>query len=387
MNKSTFRLYLLCACGAVAFFCLLQNLGTVLGWLSTLLAILRPFLVGGILAFILNIPLARVRPLLSKGWFEKHPAAANGLSILAVYLLLFALLAGIGLFVVPPFAESIRTLTANLESYYQSILGVVNGFSDNVDPELWAKLDLNQKLNNLFADLPALLETLAGGLVGGVMGAVSSLVGGVVDTCMGFLVSVYILADKARMKTQGSRIVKALLPAQKANSLLRVLKMTSRTFSAFFSGQITEAFILGALCFLGTVLLGFPYAPMIGVIIGITNLIPIVGPIVGTVPCALLVLLAEGSLLRALAFVAFVIILQQLESNLIYPRVVGTQVGLPAFWVLCAVVVGGGLFGVVGMIVGIPALAVARRLLHEEVDRREAAQAQPAESTPIKEEP
>lgn len=372
MNKTTFRLYLLVACGAVAFFCLLQNLGTVLGWAAVLLSILRPFLVGGILAFILNILLARVRPLFSRDWFQSHPGAANACAILAVYLLVAALLAGIGLFVVPPFVESIRTLAANFEGYYQNVLDWANRLSARVDPELWLKLGIDQKLNDLLKNLPDLLEKVATGLVGGVVGAVSGLVGGVVDTFMGLLVSVYILADKARMKAQGTRIIRAMLPQKTAESLLRVLKMTSRTFSAFFSGQLTEAFILGALCFIGMSIIGFPYAPMVSVIIGITNLIPIVGPIVGTVPCALLVLLAEGNLLRTVAFVAFIIILQQLESNLIYPRVVGTQVGLPAFWVLAAVVVGGGLFGVVGMIVGIPALAVARKLLHEEVDRREA---------------
>jgi len=378
MTKKNFHLYLLCACGAVAFFCLLQNLGTLLGWAKAFLLILRPFVVGGVLAFVLNILLARIRPLFARGWFAAHPGAANALSILAVYLIAFGAVAAIVLFVVPPFVQSISTFSENLEGYYHNALAVADRFAANLDPDLWQRLGLTQKLNELYQDAPALLEKLGGFLVGGVFGALSGLVGGVVDAFMGLLVSVYILADKANMKKQGSRIISALLPQKAAASLLRVLRLCSKTFSAFFSGQLTEALILGGLCFLGMTLLGFPYAPMIGVIIGVTNLIPIVGPIVGTVPCALLVLLAEGSLLRTVAFVAFVIILQQLEGNLIYPRVVGTQVGLPAFWVLFAVVVGGGLFGVLGMIVGIPALAVARRLLQEEVARREAAKAPPS---------
>jgi len=375
MNKTTFRLYLLCACGAVAFFCLLQNLGIVFGWLGKLLSILSPFWVGGILAFVLNIPLARIRTLLSKGWFEKHSGAANVISILLVYLLAFGLVIGIVLFIVPPFVESIRTFAANLEGYYQNALAALGQISAKVDPEIWAKLGIDQKLNELYQNLPALLEKLGTGLVGGVVGAVSGLVGGVADAFLGLLVSIYILADKGRMKEHGSRIIKSLLPEKISSALLQVLKMTSRTFSAFFSGQITEAFILGILCFIGMSIFRFPYAPMVSVIIGITNMIPIVGPIFGTIPCAVLVLLAEGNLLRTLAFVAFVIILQQLEANIIYPRVVGTQVGLPSIWVLAAVVVGGRLFGIAGMIIGIPAVAVARKLLNEEVDRREAAAA------------
>ena len=373
MNKTSFRLYLLCACGAVAFFCLLQNLGTVFGWLGEFIAVLRPFVLGGILAFILNIPLARIRPLLSKGWFEKHPGAANLLSVAAVYLLAFGLVTGIVLFIVPPFVESIRTFSANLEGYYQNILTAVNGLSTKVDPELWARLGIAEKLNQLYRNLPALLEKAGSGLVSGVVGFVSSLVGGVADTFLGLLVSVYILVDKKRMKEQGCRIIKAMLPQKVSASLLQVLAMTSRTFSAFFSGQLTEAFILGALCFVGMSILGFSYAPMVSVIIGITNMIPIVGPIFGTIPCALLILLAEGNLLRTVGFVAFIIILQQLEANIIYPRVVGTQVGLSSIWVLAAVVIGGGLFGIAGMIIGIPALAVARKLLDREVQRREAA--------------
>ncbi|MBQ8917691.1 MAG: AI-2E family transporter, partial [Oscillospiraceae bacterium] len=161
-------------------------------------------------------------------------------------------------------------------------------------------------------------------------------------------------------------------------------KLSSRTFSAFFSGQILEALILGVLCFVGMSIFSFSYAPMISVIIGITNMIPIVGPLLGTIPCALLILLAEGNLLRTVWFVVFIIVLQQLEANIIYPRVVGTQVGLPSFWVLSAVVVGGGLFGVAGMIIGIPLLAVVRKLLLEEVERREQlAQAVRPVSSPI----
>ena len=158
MNKTSFRLYLLCACGAVAFFCLLQNLGTVFGWLGEFIAVLRPFVLGGILAFILNIPLARIRPLLSKGWFEKHPGAANLLSVAAVYLLAFGLVTGIVLFIVPPFVESIRTFSANLEQYYLNALAAVNGLSTKVDPELWARLGIAEKLNQLYRNLPALLE-------------------------------------------------------------------------------------------------------------------------------------------------------------------------------------------------------------------------------------
>lgn len=384
MNKSNFRLYLLCGCAVVAFYCLLQNLEMFAGWAGFLLSVLRPFVVGGVLAFILNILLARIRPLFTNGWFEKHPGAANALSLLLTYVIFFAAITGIVLFIIPPFAESIRTFAANFEGYYTNALANINRFAASVSPEVWTQLGITEKLNELYQSLPKIVENVGTWLVGGLFGAVSSLVGGVADTFLGFLVSVYILSDKQNMKKQGSRIIKALLPEKFAGSLLRTLRLSSRTFSAFFSGQILEALILGVLCFVGMSIFGFSYAPMISVIIGITNMIPIVGPLLGTIPCALLILLAEGNLLRTVWFVVFIIVLQQLEANIIYPRVVGTQVGLPSFWVLSAVVVGGGLFGVAGMIIGIPLLAVVRKLLLEEVERREQlAQAVRPVSSPI----
>lgn len=371
MNKSNFRLYLLCACVAVAFFWLLQNLEVFFGWADFLLSVLRPFIVGGVLAFILNIPLSRIRPMFSKGWFAQHPGTANALSLLLTYLLFFAAITGIVLFIIPPFSDSIRTFAENFEGYYHFALDGITRFAANVNPEMWTQLGLTEKLNDLYQSLPQIVETVGTWLVGGLYDAVTGLVGGVADTFLGFLVSLYVLADKQGMKRQGSRVIKALLPKKIAIPLLRVIRLTSRTFSAFFSGQIIEAVILGVLCFIGMSIFRFPYAPMISVILGVTNMIPIVGPLLGTIPCALLILLAEGDLLRTIWFVAFIIVLQQLEANIIYPRVVGTQVGMPSFWVLTAVVVGGGLFGVAGMIVGIPILAVVRKLLFEEVDRRE----------------
>ena len=372
MNKSNFRLYLLCGCAVVAFYCLLQNLEMFAGWAGFLLSVLRPFVVGGVLAFILNILLACIRPLFTNGWFEKHPGAANALSLLLTYVIFFAAITGIVLFIIPPFAESIRTFAANFEGYYTNSLANINRFAASVSPEVWTQLGITEKLNELYQSLPKIVENVGTWLVGGLFGAVSSLVGGVADTFLGFLVSVYILSDKQNMKKQGSRIIKALLPEKFAGSLLRTLKLSSRTFSAFFSGQILEALILGVLCFVGMSIFGFSY------------MIPIVGPLLGTIPCALLILLAEGNLLRTVWFVVFIIVLQQLEANIIYPRVVGTQVGLPSFWVLSAGVVGGGLFGVAGMIIGIPLLAVVRKLLLEEVERREQlAQAVRPVSSPI----
>jgi len=333
--------------------------------------VLRPVLVGAGLAFVLNILLRRLRPLFRRGALARRPRLADGLSLAATYLVFLGAAVGILLFILPQLAESLRTFAANLETYYNTAVGAANSLAASVDPALWAKLDLPQRLNSLYQRLPALLEAMGGGLVA----ALREFAGGLMDTMLGLLISVYLLAGKDHMKRQFKRALAALLPQRQAAGTGRLLRMVEQTFSAFIGGQCVEALILGTLCFIGMNIFGFAYAPLVSVIVGVTNLIPIVGPILGTIPCALLLLLVDP--VKALWFVVFIIVLQQLESNLIYPRVVGTSVGLPAFWVLLAVIVGGGLGGVAGMVIGIPTMAILHRLAQEALDRREAVQPSP----------
>lgn len=366
MNKQTFRLYLLWSCLAISFFFLLWNLGGVLAGLGRLLRILRPVIVGGAMAFVLNIPLVRIRALYGRlDGLARRPGAADALSILTVYLAFFAVAGGVVLFVLPQLGESVELFTSNFDSYYRNLMALINQVSASMDPDFWNQLDLTGWLEELYQQMPALSELVQSAL-SGVVGAVSGIVGGVMDTFLGFLISIYLLADKRRMTKRGKAVIKAFLPGAWPEKALALLRMIHQTFSAFIGGQCTEAVILGLLCFVGMSLLGFGYAPLISVIIAITNLIPIVGPILGTVPCALILLLVKP--MDAVWFVLFIIVLQQLESNLIYPRVVGTSVGLPAFWVLLSVIVGGGLFGVLGMILGIPTVSIAYRLIHAASD-------------------
>ena len=368
MNKQTFRLNLLCACLAIAFFFLLWNWEGVTAGLGKIFRVLRPVMVGGAMAFVLNIPLVRIRRLYAKSRaLAAAPRLADALSIVTVYLAFFAAVTGIVVFVLPQLAGSVELFAANFDGYYRNMMVWIDRVSVALGPDFWtewniADLDFMGWIEDLYKQLPTLLQ----GALGGVVGAVSGFVGGVMDTFLGFLISIYLLADKRRMTLRGKAIIQAFLPRQWSECLLRLLNLIYQTFSAFIGGQCTEAVILGVLCFVGMNIFGFGYAPLISVIIAITNLVPIVGPILGTIPCAFILLLVDP--MDAVWFVVFIIVLQQLESNLIYPRVVGTSVGLPAFWVLFSVIVGGGMFGVMGMILGIPAVSIIYRLVHTASD-------------------
>lgn len=209
--------------------------------------------------------------------------------------------------------------------------------------------------------------------------AVSSVFTGVVNIVIGIIFAIYLLVEKDKLISQFKRLLKRFVPDQKAQKLTYVWGEISDCFHDFIVGQCTEAVILGVLCMLGMFILQIPYAPMIGALMGFTALIPIVGGFIGAGIGAFLILMESP--VKALIFVIFVIILQQIEGNLIYPKVVGKSLGLPGIWVLAAVTVGGGVMGIGGMLIGVPLTAAAYRLLKAYVNKPSAESAQPAEES------
>ena len=207
-----------------------------------------------------------------------------------------------------------------------------------------------------------------GGILNSTISVVGSVVGGVVNFFIGLIFGVYILVSKERLSSQAKRILRAYLKEKTVKEIARIIRTADDTFSSFIIGQCTEAVILGTLCAVGMLIFDFPYAVMIGSFIGVTALIPIVGAYLGAGLGAFMILTVDP--LKALLFLVFIVILQQLEGNLIYPRVVGSSIGLPGMWVLAAVTVGGGLMGIGGMLLGVPLTATAYKLLRSDVNAR-----------------
>ena len=209
-----------------------------------------------------------------------------------------------------------------------------------------------------------------GAMINKTIGVTSNVLSGLFNFVIGFVLSIYILASKEKLCRQGARLLRVILPEAACDRIFRVLAMSSGVFTKFISGQCVEALILGALCYIGMLIFRMPYALMISALIAVTALIPVFGAFIGTSVGALMILLISP--LKAVGFVLFIIILQQIESNVIYPRVVGNSVGLPGIWVLLSVTLFGSIFGAVGLLLGVPFCAVLYCLVRDFVKKREA---------------
>ncbi len=291
----------------------------------------------------------------------KRSTLPSKLSILTLYILALLFLTVLVVIIVPQLANSIKMFSDNFDEYYRNVEDLIQKYYKNEDSTLiqWIEdLNIPDKIYGLAEYLPdVLMKTF---------GITASLLGTIVDLFLGIVLSVYILAERSHLKSQGQRLGKRFCKPEKYEKISKYLHLIAEKFSSFISGQLTEAFILGILCFIGMSIFGFEYAVLISTIIGLTNLIPIVGPIIGTIPCAFILLLVNPT--DAVWFIVFIIILQQLESNIIYPRVVGSSMGLPALWVSVAVIIGGGLQGIFGMVVAIPLMSFIYTVLKEKTE-------------------
>lgn len=335
-------------------------------------SVFRPIAIGILLAFLLNRPfLALERGLLkltAKCNKKKQPAERLSyvLALVLTYLSAALLLAGLVGILIPRISESADLFVdnlggylANLETYIER-LRATKLFSglETMD------IDIEEKIKGIADYLPdMLLKTYD---------MTAGLIGAVIDFVVGVVFSIYILADKRRLKKQAQSLFKIVLK-KRYPRFAEIMNLAVTTFSDFASGQCMEAVFIGMFCFIGMQIFRFDYAVLISVIIGLTNVIPIVGPFIGTIPCAFMLLLVDPK--QALWFVVFIVVLQQLESNLLYPRVVGKSVGLPPLWVLAAVMIGGGLGGVLGMVIGVPLCSIIYVLVERRIQEEERTSA------------
>lgn len=340
------------------------NFNPILSFLRSLLKILTPFFVGFAFAFILNKPYKLFYKTYSKVFKkEKTKKFANILAIFTTYLLTFAIIAALISFIVPQLVESVSTLVENFDRYSTNFMDFVNN------------LKLIDKLNIDITRFDAIVEDLINSAATAVksffpylLSFTSSVINTVTNIFFGIIISIYILVSKVTLKEHVKGLIYAFIPKKKADTFYEISTISSTTFSNFISGQLIEALILGVFCFVGMLIFKFPYAVLISTIIGITNVVPIVGPFIGAIPSTFIILLVNPT--KAIWFVIFIICIQQIEGDIIYPKVVGDSIGLPAIWVLMSIIVGGGLFGVAGMVLGVPITSIVYRLLKKETKDR-----------------
>lgn len=368
MNTGLFRKMLLLITYAVALVVVIVKIDVILDWGAGVLLAFRPIFIGFAIAFILNRPCNFFARLYTRGLGKQGERFARPLAVVTAYVMLFAVVGVLISLVVPELTRSIQRFVGNMNTYASNLQQVLDYITQRFSLENLAQLNLSSKINEILGNaLKQVLNALTG-TVPHLISATSTLVSAVVTTVISFVFSVYMLSGGPKLTAQCRRLVVAYLPESISAPLLDVVRLTADTFTKYVSGQLIEACILGSLCFVGMVALRFDYAPLISVIIGVSALIPVAGAYIGAVLAALL--LAMISPVKAFWFLVFLAVLQQLEGNLIYPRVVGTSLGLPGIWVLAAVTVGSSLMGFVGLVVSVPITAVVYTILKQDLRRR-----------------
>ena len=343
--------------------------------IGLILSILKPFIIGAAVAFVINIPMGAIETKL----FTKKRRLSKWrrpfsfmLSILAVVLVFWA----VYMLIIPQLGETVRELAVKIPAFLAEAVKVLQEISEN-NPQIEeyiAGLDVSTwDWNSILSKVANTLGNGIGNVLISTVSVAGSIFGVVFDAVVAFVFAVYLLMQKEALANQGGRVMRAYLPEEINTKIQYVLKLLHKNFSSFISSQCLEAVILGTLFVIAMTIFGFPYAVLIGTLIAVTALVPIVGAFIGCAVGAFLILVEDPIL--AIGFVIMFLVIQQLEGNLIYPKVVGNSVGLPAIWVLVAVSVGGSLFGVVGMLIFIPITSTLYTLLREDVNERNAKKA------------
>ena len=369
MDKKLFRSLLLLITFTVGLVFVVFLFEDLWRTVRLILSNLTPLFAGLAIAFVLARPCAFFRRLLDRG-LGKTPLAGLSLPLAVAlsYVLLIGVVAAIFAFVIPQLTSSVGRFGANLGGYLAQVQVWINDITNWLHLE---ELDLSQVgqtlrdfVNRLFSALSTAVPQL--------LSLTSGLVSLVVTMVLALVFSVYMLSGKDTLLGQCRRVLRAYVPKKVYDVVLDVAALTATTFSRFVSGQITEACILGGLTFLGMLILRLDYALLIAVLIGVSALVPVVGAYVGAITSALLLVMVDP--VDALIFLVFLVCLQQIEGNVIYPRVVGTSLGLPGIWVLTAVTVGGGLFDLAGVLLSVPVASILYALLKRDVRKRLARQ-------------
>ena len=363
MDKKLFRSYLLLITFAVSLVLILTKIDFLMQGASTAVGLLKPFFIGFAIAFVLNIPYTAILDGLNR--IDKKQSlgkAKRPIAIIGAYVLCIGIIVGVFAIIIPELGRSINSLINNSDKYLVNIQTFLVWLSQ-FDFSWLQELDFNQIVTSLKAELTTFLDKSIDALstvFPQIFSMTASVISVVANLFIAIIVSIYLLVGKDTLCRQVKQVTYAFLPRSWADECVDVARLSSQCFSNFVTGQLMEACILGLLCFVGMSIFRFEYAFLISMMVGVSAIIPVVGAFIGTVPGVLLLLFVEP--MQAIWFIVFILVLQQIEGNLIYPKVVGESVGLPALWVLMGIVVGGGVAGVVGMLLGVPLFTVAYKL-------------------------
>ncbi|WP_028125818.1 AI-2E family transporter [Eremococcus coleocola] len=354
----------------IAFIILiLLNHQVILAFFRTALNVLKPIFIGGVLAFIFNIIMKQIEKIYftksDAKWVKKTRRPVS--LLLAIITVLLVLVFVLNL-VIPQLVSVVLEIVNAIPKLVDQVQRFIVDHEDFFPP--LAQAAENFDIQNITGRLVEFLNNLSQNLIGRTVATITTTLSGIVNGILALMLAIYILLSKEKLAEQFNRLGQAYLPAIWCRRLHYVLDVANRSFTGFIGGQLIEALIIGSLVSIGMMIFRFPYPSMIGALTGVTAVIPVLGAYISGVVGFLLI--SVQSPLQGLAFLVFIIVLQQIEGNIIYPKVVGGKLGLPALWILAAVTVGGGLFGIMGMLFAVPITSTLYTLIKNDVAYREA---------------
>ncbi len=348
---------------AIILYFVIKNIGIFFVGAKEIMRILMPFVYGFAIAYILDIPMkvcerTLLKPLDKKGKYQLK----RTLAITITYILAGIIIAIVIAILIPELARSIGTLIENIPDYARSLEMF---FTDLVTK---LKLDTNM-VNEIIEDFNSIsgyITSIGGAVVGGLLQFSAGMTQSVLNLFIATIISIYMLSGKERFFAQIKKVLYAVLPEKTVNYLIELSDHSNRTFKGFLSGKLLDSLIIAIICFVGMNIFNMPYTLLVSFIIGITNIVPVFGPFIGAIPSVVIIFIASP--IKALWFILFVFLLQQFDGNILGPKILGNSTGLSAFWVMFAILLGNGLFGFIGMIIGVPAFAVIYSIIRGAVE-------------------
>ena len=381
-NKyATISMYaFLVICGSILLYLGISNINLLKASINDFIRTLQPFIIGGSLSYLLNFILRFYEDkILSHAFFKKlKKSCKRGLGLLLTYITASIITYLFIQFVLPQLLESIIGLVNNIPEYLNKLTRTTNNIFDN--------LNLQPEYINLitdkFGEAVTYIITMISNLIPVIGNFVVGATASILNIIIGIVVSIYILIDKEKFMALGKKITYALCSEEKAKFVLRLVNQSNMTFSKFIGGKILDSFIIGVLTFFILTIFKMPYVLLISVIVGVTNIIPFFGPFIGGIPAAIIILFVSPT--QALWFIIIIIVIQQIDGNIIGPKILGDSIGISAFWILFSLLVAAKFMGFVGMIIGVPLFAIFYSIIKEIIEEKLAKKGLPIETEKYK---
>lgn len=371
VSKKTLKYTLIIVAFIFVMYWVFSHPQSVLGGISKVLSVLSPFIVGFCIAYIINLILIPIEKLWKRIFAKVKGKVAAKLKrpicLMLSAIIVFGVLFAVVFMVIPALKNTIIIFVNRIPEYVRVIEDFYVNATEFLAEYNFSLPELNLDIDKIGEFANNLIKNYGNNVINTTFNVTSSIVSFVINMVLGIVFSIYLLAQKEKLCGQANAAVHAMFKKHHADGIVSITALVNRVFTKFVTGQLTEAIIIGFLCFIGMLIFRMPYAAIISVLVGFTALVPIFGAFFGTAIGAFLILLEDPQ--RAFWFIIFIIVLQQIEGNLIYPRVVGKSVGLPGIWVLVAVTVGGGIGGITGMIFAVPICSVLYVIFKEYVEK------------------